>query len=486
LTWRGLLTLTLASILASACGGETTPSERAVGPRAALSNGAACTGDSQCDTSHCVDGVCCDSACAGTCQACAAALKQSLSDDGTCGVVLAGLDPHDDCAPAAECGATGQCDGKGACALAPVGAPCTADGSSSACINGSNNVKGPNCDGSGACVVDGSASGKPCAPYLCKGNACTFPCANDGDCQVPNRCEGGVCKPKRQTGSVCTDSNQCSQGFCVDGFCCDSTCNGGCQTCAGSNPGHCENVVGSPPAGKPSCADASFGCAASCLGQPACSFPASGTECDPATCQGDSLIPASVCDGAGVCNPQAAVSCLPYSCDTNGKQCFATCTTTLECGGGAACDGTGSCVIVTGGTCKDDFTVELPDGTEASCVPYKCLAGKCQQQCVTSGDCAAGYACAGSACVAADSGAGGGSTGGATNSGASSGKGGSPSGGGTAASNGAGDSGGCGCRAASRAPSRFADLLMLGALLLLRRRRSRARTVLVDAPSLRA
>jgi hypothetical protein len=49
-----------------------------------------------CASGQCVDGRCCDSICDGQCQACAATLTGGV--DGTCGAVLDGQDPHDDCA----------------------------------------------------------------------------------------------------------------------------------------------------------------------------------------------------------------------------------------------------------------------------------------------------------------------------------------------------------------------------------------------------
>ena len=60
------------------------------------------------------------------CQACAQALKQDQSPDGTCGDTRVGLDPHDDCKEtvAASCGTNGSCDGQGKCALYAKGTLC--------------------------------------------------------------------------------------------------------------------------------------------------------------------------------------------------------------------------------------------------------------------------------------------------------------------------------------------------------------------------
>lgn len=120
----------LLLLVVTACSGDPAAeptTEQRVGLKTAGEN---CTAGTECDSGFCGDGVCCTTACNGTCVACAATLKQSLSASGTCGPALEGLDPQSSCDADAVggCGKTGSCDGKGACALVPQGAACGTDG----------------------------------------------------------------------------------------------------------------------------------------------------------------------------------------------------------------------------------------------------------------------------------------------------------------------------------------------------------------------
>src|SRR5262249_47981996 len=113
-----------------------------------LINGAPCIASTQCSSGFCVEGMCCDSLCTGTCQACAAANKQSGSD-GVCGYAKAGLDPHETCPDdgTISCGRDGSCDGSGGCAKYAAGTVCGAN----ACVG--NVETGFACNGTGACVA---------------------------------------------------------------------------------------------------------------------------------------------------------------------------------------------------------------------------------------------------------------------------------------------------------------------------------------------
>ncbi|MGA9520643.1 MAG: hypothetical protein WBV82_04215, partial [Myxococcaceae bacterium] len=90
--------------------------------------GAACTGPGECSSGHCVDGVCCDSACGdgstSDCLACSAAMG-SLSLEGTCGLVSAGIECR---AAAGVCDVAESCSGTAPECPADVvvsdGAPC--------------------------------------------------------------------------------------------------------------------------------------------------------------------------------------------------------------------------------------------------------------------------------------------------------------------------------------------------------------------------
>jgi hypothetical protein len=109
------------------------------------------------------------------------------------------------------------------------------------------------------------------------------------------------------------------------------------------------------------------------------------------TCSGD-VAHLATCAGSS-CTEVATFNCLPYTCDRNGLQCTASCVSDSDCGQGAVCNTTRGECASTPATCADTFAVKTADGMLVSCGPYKCLNGACQQQCVTSNDCAAGFTC---------------------------------------------------------------------------------------------
>lgn len=71
-------------------------------------NAQACALNADCLSGFCVDGVCCNIACAGTCQACTSAIA-GQGINGTCGFILAGTDPENECAGASSCDGAGMC-----------------------------------------------------------------------------------------------------------------------------------------------------------------------------------------------------------------------------------------------------------------------------------------------------------------------------------------------------------------------------------------
>ncbi len=162
-------------------------------------NGTTCSKPSDCASTFCVDGFCCDTACTG-CQACAAVLKPSGKDDGTCGPALTGTNPHKAPCPVdlpATCGHDGLCDGAGACRVhAPSGTPCT-----TTCASGLETDSA--CDGNGKCNLGGS---KPCGNYVCEATQCKTSCVTTADCSTGYVCQGGKCA----AGAVCVGSD--SQG----------------------------------------------------------------------------------------------------------------------------------------------------------------------------------------------------------------------------------------------------------------------------------
>lgn len=457
----------LLLLVVTACSGDPAAeptTEQRVGLKTAGEN---CTAGTECDSGFCGDGVCCTTACNGTCVACAATLKQSLSASGTCGPALEGLDPQSSCDADAVggCGKTGSCDGKGACALVPQGAACGTDaGAGNTCVIQS--AKGAICSGGGACYVESSPAGIPCAPYACKNGSCAFPCAADADCQPPNRCESGVCKPKRQNGIACTDAGQCASGNCTDGVCCDANCSGQCQACnLAGKVGTCSFALGTPVAPRPDCSG-SGACKGTCSGSgDKCSYPGNATSCASASCTGDVSTAASTCDGTGACAAGETTPCVPFACDTTSGVCKKACAGDADCSQGGTCDtSTGKCAVASA-TCADAHTVKLPNNQTQSCSPYKCVGGKCQQQCSTSGDCAPDYECQGKSCVEVGDAAAGGSGGSAGGAGAN------PSSGGKSGSSDGGADGGCGCSAPHSGKRGLAALLLLALGVVVRRRR---------------
>jgi hypothetical protein len=100
----------------------------------------------------------------------------------------------------------------------------------------------------------------------------------------------------------------------------------------------------------------------------------------------------SVCEASG-CKEMRTYNCHPYGCTKDGTACAASCSTTADCAGGSECNTTTGQCSLSFGSCSDAFTIRMPNGQTASCAPYKCIAGSCQQQCSSSNDCVAGYVC---------------------------------------------------------------------------------------------
>ncbi|CAN99522.1 hypothetical protein sce9349 [Sorangium cellulosum So ce56] len=175
--------------------------------------GEPCDADVKCESTHCVDGVCCDAECSALCYACTTSLR-GIGQDGVCGPIASDRDPDEECnsqAPA-TCGNTGFCNGAGACQQHPATtacreATCSADGITLELAD--------TCNGSGSCVDRGNQS---CAPFSCRGDACT---------------------DQLRAGEPCTSASECADGYCVDGVCCQTACGNG-------SPGDCQacNVAG--------------------------------------------------------------------------------------------------------------------------------------------------------------------------------------------------------------------------------------------------
>jgi hypothetical protein len=116
--------------------------------------GQPCSNGAGCASGTCVHGVCCNDDCRGRCWSCT--LQSAL---GTCTLVPADEDPHDDCpaeAPA-TCGRSGACDGAGSCKAGATRACPLAECTGDACA--------VECSGTVPC-----ATGSQCIAGRCVGN----------------------------------------------------------------------------------------------------------------------------------------------------------------------------------------------------------------------------------------------------------------------------------------------------------------------------
>jgi hypothetical protein len=240
------------------------------------------------------------------------------------------------CRPAAgDCDVAELCDGvSGACpadTLQPSSHECRA----ASCAAGVA-ILPATCTGSA--VACPPLQTESCAPTVCAGTQCGG-CATDAQCPGSHYCAAGVCAAKLNVGQVCGAATECLSGFCADGVCCATDCAGQCQACAEpGTEGSCVTVTGAPRAPRPGCSG-SGACGGACDGvaATACAYPGSSTTCAPAACAGDDLVPASKCDGGGVCAAGAAQSCKPYGCDAAASACRTSCATAADCAAGYAC-----------------------------------------------------------------------------------------------------------------------------------------------------
>ncbi|HSY41822.1 MAG TPA: hypothetical protein VLA79_19935, partial [Polyangia bacterium] len=124
-----------------------------------------------------------------------------------------------------------------------------------------------------------------------------------GDASNINTC--GANGPALGLGDTCHCDAECGSNHCVEGVCCNSACTSGCQTCtAPDSPGTClARAAKSAPRKASDCvpdSPASCGLNGFCDGAGACqNF--LGNTCVGGTCNGDSVLGAFACDGAGAC-----------------------------------------------------------------------------------------------------------------------------------------------------------------------------------------
>jgi len=363
--------------------------------------GEACTASSQCLSSYCVDGVCCASACTGTCQACAAAEKQSGIENGICGPAKDGRNPHGDCTAttAMSCGQTGVCNGTGTCKLWPDGTAC----GSGVCDG--NTFKGQQCNGTGSCLSN--PTGTACAPGKCiSSTGCKYTCTSNTDCDSSAFCDGGNCKAKKANGETCTAASECQNPFCVDGVCCNKPCAGQCEACNSTGAvGTCVPIAGEPVGARTKCDASTAGepCKARRCdgvdGTTCAGYAGAGTPCRTAACTDGKAVTDLFCDGKGSCPTDAPKVCAPFIC--NGTVCKDTCASDTDCVAPSTCEtSSGKCVDAS--KCDGDHTVTSADGkTTTDCAPYKCDAsGKCRTTCASTSECAGAAVCGSGVCTA--------------------------------------------------------------------------------------
>jgi WD40 repeat protein len=138
---------------------------------------ASCMTDGECASGFCVEGICCDAPCEDGCRSCLA--SRNGVADGTCAAVMEGTDPRDACG-FELCGATGECDGQGACSLVPEREPC---GEDKLCVNqtcaatlGEDCASNRDCAAGQVCGVQGMCAafvpdGAPADPGACSVSA---------------------------------------------------------------------------------------------------------------------------------------------------------------------------------------------------------------------------------------------------------------------------------------------------------------------------
>jgi len=230
--------------------------------------------------------------------------------------------------------------------------------------------------------------------------------------------DAGKCS-KAKKGAACTAASGCATGFCVDGVCCDGICAGQCEACdVKGAEGTCVGVAGAPHGARTACSDGGGSTckALACDGakdRTKCAVFANGLdkECAPASCTNAVATDAATCDGSGGCRTPTQKSCAPFACGDN--FCRTSCASESDCSTGNVCTA-GACVPAQS-TCSSDGLSSQPADKSApkSCAPFRCnpSSGDCYATCTSSEQCTGGAVCDGTNCVPAateDSGSSGG------------------------------------------------------------------------------
>jgi hypothetical protein len=340
-------------------------------PVAKKALGERCTCTGECASGHCVDFVCCNTACTGPCLSC-----NQASTMGSCAPVPDGRPPvvRADCVPSPveTCGNDGLCNGAGACRQWPDGTVCAAG----TCEAGAAAIVGQKVCSGGKCAAGASVA---CFPFACDQGtvACFAQCAGDAQC-AGERCEGGLCG-KKPLGAVCAGAGECESGFCADGVCCNVACSGACVSCAAvGSKGECVPVPAGHEDPHKQCLEeplSTCGMSGVCNGQGGCASYAAGTVCKPGACSGASYTPPSVCNGLGLCEPGAPISCAPFTCADGA--CKGSCKSNSDCTPPSSCQGDSCGKKGLGQACA--ATAECESGF---CVDGVCCESACEGKCV--------------------------------------------------------------------------------------------------------
>ena len=258
-------------------------------------NGSPCLMPTDCGSGNCIEGVCCNDTCVGECVSCIGANTNGA--DGVCNPIAPNTDPDNECDPElpATCGRTGECNGKGACAVVASGVNCVDGGCTDSTLN-YNDV----CDGLGSCIDGGVVE---CDNFACNEEGCNTACVSSADCATTAYCDvpNSNCVPKKPDGQPTLDPDQCLSGSAADDVCCDVACDlGVCDACsvsAGADAdGVCMPVGGSCDDDNPCTVDAcdpTSGCGTT--------LKLDNTPCPGGACFGGQCVPdASNSAGSGV------------------------------------------------------------------------------------------------------------------------------------------------------------------------------------------
>jgi MYXO-CTERM domain-containing protein len=154
-----------------------------------------------------------------------------------------------------------------------------------------------------------------------------------------------VCVPPGTNGTPCGGNVDCDSSNCIESVCCDTACSGTCQSCR-------EAYKGAGPDGICGAAKVGLACGA--------------TTCINGVQTGDQCTAASTCTAS-------STPCAPYLC-ADANTCAVQCTTDSQCKSGSFCSKTGKCQNKAnlGGICK-----ESKECLSGQCIDWVCCDTAC-------------------------------------------------------------------------------------------------------------